>query len=646
VDRPSQKTEYSDPSLSWLAQWCHFQAEHQTDQINTEDATMQPSQCQLPLDESPSLYQGSTPSDQALTQDLAQITQENFPTSLYDICFPALPAMNVMSSAVPIPKQSMSSMRYDNSMDARSMFDPLDLELMAVTSDLGLEDPLSFAYDQNYDNPLSPEIHNSSSENLKHVLSNEKNHLAQEPTLAQLNANELEEPFLDNLDFDLPGLLAEEKNDMSLMGDYDGSKLRWDNEKTNGGQSVLGSNSVTQDLLSSSFSSTTPKEEVISSTADCEEDKKPDVLKLVIKPHIDGGAIGSSIQKPSTLHDLLTQNRSKAKVLPFAHDLSSPSSLRLSSSAPTQQNCLEQAWSKSQQQASSARSGSLVEEAPKNTASTSTVSPRDVCSPKEEYDSNDEGFDSEPEDSDHYDEMSSDADSTVSDEYDIKRTRSLTSPLPKHGKKERFFWQYNVQAKGPKINRLSLSPCTTDPHMLNEVTDPVFSPNCYIQGIKHSGKARRGDGNDLTPNPRKLYQIGIELKKLNRVINDLTPVSELPFNARPKSRKEKNKLASRACRLKKKAQHEANKLKLYGLEQEHKKLLTTLKEARVLFKHYLVKPERKATDDEKMLPQLDKLANTSATCAENKIAGHTADFVNEVIDSISLGKPVTALENI
>lgn len=51
----------------------------------------------------------------------------------------------------------------------------------------------------------------------------------------------------------------------------------------------------------------------------------------------------------------------------------------------------------------------------------------------------------------------------------------------------------------------------------------------------------------------------------------MTPVSELPFNVRPKSRKEKNKLASRACRLKKKAQHEANKIKLYGLETEHSK---------------------------------------------------------------------------
>lgn len=31
-----------------------------------------------------------------------------------------------------------------------------------------------------------------------------------------------------------------------------------------------------------------------------------------------------------------------------------------------------------------------------------------------------------------------------------------------------------------------------------EPLDPVFSPNCMIEGVKHAGKARRGDGNDLT----------------------------------------------------------------------------------------------------------------------------------------------------
>lgn len=92
---------------------------------------------------------------------------------------------------------------------------------------------------------------------------------------------------------------------------------------------------------------------------------------------------------------------------------------------------------------------------------------------------------------------------------------------------------------------------------------------CVCYQLQHSGKARKGDGNDLTPNPRKLQCIGRELDKLGRTINQMTSVNESPFKERPKLRKEKNKLASRACRLKKKAQHEANKIKLYGLETEH-----------------------------------------------------------------------------
>lgn len=52
-------------------------------------------------------------------------------------------------------------------------------------------------------------------------------------------------------------------------------------------------------------------------------------------------------------------------------------------------------------------------------------------------------------------------------------------------KAERYFWQYNIQAKGPKGQRLVLKTKLEDPHVLNEVTDPVFSPSCSLRGIKH-----------------------------------------------------------------------------------------------------------------------------------------------------------------
>ena len=140
-------------------------------------------------------------------------------------------------------------------------------------------------------------------------------------------------------------------------------------------------------------------------------------------------------------------------------------------------------------------------------------------------------------------------------------------------KDKRYFWQYNTQSKGPKGKRLCKSMQERDPHCLADFEDPVFQPDCQDARYKHNGKARKGDGNDITPSPLKLFQIGNELLKLNKKINSIG--ANIPVKTKDgiksKSRREKNKFASRACRLKKKAQHEANKLKLFGLEEEHRK---------------------------------------------------------------------------
>lgn len=64
------------------------------------------------------------------------------------------------------------------------------------------------------------------------------------------------------------------------------------------------------------------------------------------------------------------------------------------------------------------------------------------------------------------------------DEAEVKQARA-------NAKRERYFWQYNVQAKGPKGQRLILKKKSEDPHVLNLVTDPVFSPSCSVRGIKH-----------------------------------------------------------------------------------------------------------------------------------------------------------------
>ena len=75
------------------------------------------------------------------------------------------------------------------------------------------------------------------------------------------------------------------------------------------------------------------------------------------------------------------------------------------------------------------------------------------------------------------------------DESDLEGTSPSTSKLNtstgSSGKKERHFWQYNVQAKGPKGQKITFETTIDDPHVLNDIVDPVFSGEVQLQGIKH-----------------------------------------------------------------------------------------------------------------------------------------------------------------
>ena len=72
---------------------------------------------------------------------------------------------------------------------------------------------------------------------------------------------------------------------------------------------------------------------------------------------------------------------------------------------------------------------------------------------------------------------------------------------------KRCFWQYNMQSKGPKGKRLCRNVDATDPHVLNTFEDPVFDPLLQDANYRHTGRARKGDGNDVTPSPNKLFQV-------------------------------------------------------------------------------------------------------------------------------------------
>ncbi|KAH8268683.1 hypothetical protein KR026_011685 [Drosophila bipectinata] len=346
---------------------------------------------------------------------------------------------------------------------------------------------------------------------------------------------------------------------------------------------------------------------------------------------------GSSASGNSTVGSAQTPGGAARKSFGFQGAADSSQLSRLSSSAPTHLG-LEHIWMRREPRQHLLSTGSLAE-----AESFSSLSTGSVLSPDGVDFSQDDEDDNSSENSDNYDDFSSD--NGGSGDEDETRT-STPNHLSGSKGKERFFWQYNVQAKGPKGKRLVFQSKLEDPHVLNEVTDPVFSPTCSVRGIKvykHSGKARKGDGNDLTPNAKKLHAIGKELDKLSRTINDMTPVSELPFNVRPKSRKEKNKLASRACRLKKKAQHEANKIKLYGLEIEHKRLMSGIAE----LKQALALKHRTKSLGESTEEVDQQIARIYATASSGiRIAGGSTDFVNKVLENMRGGMPNGGLEEL
>jgi hypothetical protein len=209
--------------------------------------------------------------------------------------------------------------------------------------------------------------------------------------------------------------------------------------------------------------------------------------------------------------------------------------------------------------------------------------------------------DIEQNSSDHIHDNDLDGDEITSDDETISTgfdgDSATTKPPQSHPNSSSLFWQYNVQAKGPKTKRI-LYLKERDPHLFREFSDPVYQIKLTQTKGHTFTKLRKGDGNDVTPNPTKLYQLGKQIQDLSSFSGKANSNTQSVYhgiyhvehqtnnNDTAEVKKEKNKIASRyvyrqicffvfyyffyrACRLRKKAQHEANKLKLHGLNDEH-----------------------------------------------------------------------------
>ncbi|XP_021436539.2 CREB3 regulatory factor isoform X1 [Oncorhynchus mykiss] len=165
------------------------------------------------------------------------------------------------------------------------------------------------------------------------------------------------------------------------------------------------------------------------------------------------------------------------------------------------------------------------------------------------------------------------------------------------------------------------------------------STMCLIGGTSTNGKqgqrkARRTDASDLTPSPVKLQSLGEQLHTLSSALEGMTPVSDLPVTARAPTRKERNKLASRACRLKKKAQHEANKIKLWGLNQEYDCLLGAVLQIKELIRQR-VESREEETERGALRDRLEDILKESAG---PRVAGRGKVFVERILKNHAGGQ--------
>ncbi|CAF3826255.1 unnamed protein product [Rotaria sordida] len=201
-----------------------------------------------------------------------------------------------------------------------------------------------------------------------------------------------------------------------------------------------------------------------------------------------------------------------------------------------------------------------------------------------------------------------------------------------------LFWQYNVQSKGPKTKRI-LYLKERDPHLYREFSDPVYQIKLTQTKGQTFNKLRKGDGNDVTPNPMKLYQLGKQIRDLSNnsssVYHGIYHVDHhINSNDTSEVKKQKNKIASRACRLRKKAQHEANKLKLHGLNEEHKSLNDIIAAIKlVILKRYhngqLSSPSSSPTQSLEAI--LDQII---AKKYGQPVAGNSDGFVQTIINDM------------
>jgi len=393
----------------------------------------------------------------------------------------------ITSASVPIPSRRLQDPDFGYELTS----DPFNISSPLVSNDN--------TFDMNYSSDINIWGRDARLETFRmdeeDIFQVDKSDLIQGPTLAELNANE-DQLLTGDLTFDglmLPGEGFNVPSVTMLHVETSPTCLSEEAPSPMLSQSHLG---VSTSFLPASFPPAgvghfKDSSGVSSSMPTSPMDGYIPNPVCALSPssqHSSGSSPAAN--RHSTLHELLMRREpfgcSVSPASPPLRTMARPRpSSRLSSSAPTHLGH-DQIWQRREPRQHLLSTGSLAEG-----ESISSLSTLGVLSP-ESHLSQDDGSDSEDEsDRLEFDEQSSDGGTFFflcykAIEYDtLKHVLYFQFQIcclldssdgegrerrSRHSaKKERFFWQYNVQAKGPKGQRLVLKTKQEDPHFLNEV---------------------------------------------------------------------------------------------------------------------------------------------------------------------------------
>ncbi|XP_067950474.1 protein CREBRF homolog [Watersipora subatra] len=176
------------------------------------------------------------------------------------------------------------------------------------------------------------------------------------------------------------------------------------------------------------------------------------------------------------------------------------------------------------------------------------------------------------------------------------------------------WWEYGSQSKGPKRMQFDIRVPVESSHQRLHFEDPASQTSIY-PNISHAGRMRLGEGNDITPDAPLLKSLREKIKSTKEKLDKWSTSSH--------SSSPKPVISSRLSRLRRRANHEANKIIFAGITTEREALLGVIQKVQSLMETQQDTPI-----------QLLEYFNSLRQKLPTPVAGVKVDYIDKVLANL------------